>query len=380
MAVSYMFNTTQIHLFEYNVLPDLLLTPEKDIQNPDFRFLADKAKYITLQETDTEIQTGNLVCQRFPRRIMRNSSFWRTYKGTSPYEETFSWDLQIPFYLRLRRLQLEILALPAEDRGKVKADLYLLLNSLGWSTHINIVLDVPLRPSQVSDLCNNLRDKAYGAPAYRLNGTDMTLKDIFHYCRDILRADILAPDTNYGRPANIPHLIFVDVIRASGGEPAPFYNFPTAFIQTLARIIRRNDVQVKMQYQEGGSFPVIENMLITEIDPEFYNFSLTDFDQGSFAFMQIESLDGKMSSKPFCYSRNTRDAFLVSYLWLEAYRRLNDKAQGEAQIKYLLESGRRAIKQLRIDYTSRTALRTLQKHKGLGDFLQLDEPDGSKEN
>jgi len=376
MPVFYTFNTTQIHLFQFNVLPGLLPTPGKTIRNPDFQFLANKAEYISLQETDKTFNTDSFVCQRFPRRIVRNCSFWQTYMNAGRCEETKCWDLQIPFYLRLRKQQLEILAVPEEDRSKVRVESYLLLNALGWSTHINIMARIPLRPSQVADLCSNLRDKAYGPPSYRLNGKDMRLRGLFTYYRKTLMNDILSPDAEYGRPEHIPHLIFVDVIRASGGESLPFYQLPIPFVQVMARIIKRNNVQVKLEYQEGGAFPVIENMLITEIDPEFYNFSLTDFDQGSFTFMQIESRYGKASSGPLCVSRNTRDAFWVSYLWLEAYRRLIDKAEETKEIKDLLDSGSHALRQMKIDYTSRTALRLLQKHKGLQYFLKLADSEG----
>lgn len=379
MTISYSFDTTQIHLFEFNLLPDLLLAPAKTIQNTNFRFLANENGYIAQQNSDATINTPHFVFERFPRRIMRNSSLWKRYRDTHWDENKYSWDLQVPFQLRLRKHDLEILAIPEKDRAAVKADSYLLLNSLGWSTHINIVVDISLKPSHVADLCANLRDKAYGPPAYRLNGVDMTLKEIFLYYRKVLMTDILSPGAKYVRPDHIPHLIFVDVISASGSNPVPFYQFPSAFIQVLARIIKRNNVRIKMEYQNGGTYPMIDHMLTTQIDPEFFNFSLTDFDQGSFTFMQREALDDERSSRPFCYARNTRDAFLVSYLWLESYRRMNERAKSKTKIRNLLECGNWALSELRNNYSSRTSLRLLQKHKGLVDFLALSDLDEDDE-
>jgi len=373
MAISYTFKTTQIHLFELNVLPDLLVSPGKTIKNPDFLFLANKKAYMVRQKTDDAVITDHFVFQRFPKNISRSSSLWRRYIETHVNNQTYFWDLQIPFSLRLRKQQLEVLAVPEKERANVKAESYLLLNSIGWSTHINLVVNIPLKPSNLADLCSNLRDKAYGPPSYRFNGVDMTLKGIFLYYRKLLMTDILSPDAKFARPDHIPHLIFVDVIKASGGKAVPFYNLPVPLIQVLASIVRRNNVSVKMEYQDDLTFPIVKNMMITEIDPEFYNFSLTDFDQGSFTFMQIESLDDGKSNFPFCYARNTHDAFLVSYLWLEYYRRLSEKAKSKPVVSKLIKSGSNSLKELRSNYTSRTSLRLLQKHKGLVDFLSLDE-------
>lgn len=372
MAISYTFNATQIHLFEFNVLPGLLTSPKKTIQNPDFGFLANKANYNLRQESDALTKTENFLCQRFSRRTMSNSSLWKRYTETVESGNAVSWDLQIPFVLRLRKHNMEVLALPENARKAVKVDSYILINALGWSTHVNIVLNTPLKPSQIADLCSNLRDKAYGPPSYRLNGMDMTLKEVFRYYRKLLMTDILFEEVQYARPDHIPHMIFVDVIRAVGSDPVPFYELPTGFIQVLARIIKRNAVQVRTERGEIGTFPVIDDMLITEIDPEFYNFSLTDFNQGVFTFMQVEAANPEKSSLALCLAKNTRDAFLISYLWLEAYHRLSEKAKNKPAIKKLFAGGSQALLELRKTYSSRTSLRLLQKHKGLVAFLEQD--------
>lgn len=87
--------------------------------------------------------------------------------------------------------------------------------------------------------------------------------------------------------------------------------------------------------------------------------------------MQREALDDERISWPFCYARNTRDAFLVSYLWLESYRKLDERAKSKTKKRNLLEGGNWAPSELRNNYSSRTLLRLLQKHKGLVDFLEL---------
>jgi hypothetical protein len=277
------------------------------------------------------------------------------------------WDLQIPLLIRLRKHDLKILAIPENHWENVKVNSYLLLNALGWSTHVNIVLDVPLRPSQTADLCNNLRDKAYGPPAYSLNGMNMTLKELLAYYRSNLFLDILSLDTTYSRPGHISHLIFVDVFHASG-VPIPYPEIPTIYLSQMAKIIKRNDVAITMMEDVGGGIaPVIEDMLVTKIDPEFYNFSLTDFDQGSFTFMQTKTFDEKPTSSSICYANNTRDCFQVSYQWLETYHRLSGVKN--AVIQELLKNGVDALNNLERNYTSRTSSRLLQKHKGLKKLL-----------
>ena len=366
MATPYIFETIQIHLFDMNILPGLLTSPKKTISNPDFVLLADKAEYEKFQESDEILKTEHFVCQGFPKKLLRKSSLWTRYGAESADHLVPYWDLQIPLYIRFRKHELEILAIPENDRPRVKADSYLMLNALGWSTHINVTVDLPLKPSQVSDLCNNLRDKAYGPPAYRLNGIEMTLKELLTHYRQMLFLDILSSDTKYSRPGHIPHLIFVDVIRASG-KPTRYQDIPINYLEQLARIIKRNNVVIRPVIKDGRVISTIEDMLVTKIDPHFYNFSLTDFDQGSFTFLQTEVFKEKDSGKIFCFSNNTRDCFWVSYFWYESYSRMNDI--NKKIVKDLFKSGKNALKYLQKNYTSRTSQRLFQNHKGIKKLL-----------
>lgn len=372
MPVSYVFDSLLIHLCEYNILPGLLMAPKRSIGNKDFQFLTSKSLYNAFQERQGSITTPSLICQSFPPNYRKKSSFWDRYGGPDSPRPASCWDLQIPLYIRLKRQELEILAIPEEDRSKAKVDAYLWLNALGWFTHIEIRLFFPLKASQVADLCDNLRDKAYGPPAYRLNGVDMKLKELLVHFRETLFSEILSSNLEYTRPDHIPNLLFVDVLRASG-EPTCFPDIPNAYIQQLARIIKRNNVRVFFQNEGQAIFPIIARMLVTKIDPDFYNFSLTDFDMGSFTFLQKEALKKGGSTRPFCFAQNTRDCFLLSYFWLEACRVLKDAAASKAAISRLLNNGVSVLRHVSDNYSSRTALRLLQKHKGLLALLEGNE-------
>ena len=136
---------------------------------------------------------------------------------------------------------------------------------------------------------------------------------------------------------------------------------------------------MQVQEKDGSVTPVIDKMMVTKIDPDFYNFSITEFDQGTFTFLQDLALQGDMPSKPYCYAINTRDCFWLNYFWKEAGFRLADRATNRAVVRSLLESGTAALKFLKANFSGRTGLRLMQSHKKIDALLnpEIDEDEGN---
>jgi hypothetical protein len=372
MAISYLFDTVQVHIFEYNILPQLLIAPQNCLTNPDFQFLVEEKAYNKFQAiTNKVIKTNSFICQPYPPTNIRESSFWQRYGGPGTEYKGSFWGFQIPFLLRLRKQSLEVLAVPESDRPKVEIDSCLYLNAFGWSTHVNMLFHIPLRPSQLADLCDTLRDKAYGPPPYRLNGKDYKLKELFKFYRQTLLAEIFAPNVIYYRPDNIPHLVFIDVIH-SNGQMTRYPQIPLSILGQFAKTVRRNNPHITMKSEEGGLEPVIEKMMITDIENDKYNFSITDFDQGVFTFLQRHALSP--SVVPYCYARNVIDCFLRSYFLLAAWQKIAFEVGTKTAIYRLLERQRTALRRVRDLYTGRTALRLLYNHKGIVEMLNFKAP------
>jgi len=271
MAVSYTFQDTRIHLFDINIVPDLLLKPASAIKHPDYQILADETSYNDFQSSENYLRSPNFIGTRYPTKHRAASTLWRRYTRDHPHDPASSWALQVPLYLRLRKQDLALDAIPEADRTHVSADSYLTLNALGWSTHIEIRLRQPLRPSQLVDVCANLRGATYGAEPFRLNGEKMSFRDLFKYYRKKLVEDVLSHGVQINTPAS--RLIFIDIFEADG-ELTPYPQYPQPLIKLFAKTIDGKEHSVVKIAHRNELVYMIRDMWVAFIDREHYNISI----------------------------------------------------------------------------------------------------------
>lgn len=370
MAISYTFTDVRIHVFDLNIVQEILTAPNKALKNEDYRILADQDQYDEFQESKGYLLSSGLVGMPYPPKHKASSTLWRRYLFDETGNAASSWAMQIPIYIRLRKQDLSVVAIPAKERDRVRIDSYATLNSLGWSTHIQIRLKLPLKPSQLADLCASLRDDAYGPEPYRLNGKRMRCADIFAHYRKLLFQDVFSRGVIVNRHENIRNLIFVDVLSANG-ELTPYHQYPVQLIISLANIVNKKNQVIRSGIYKGWDVNFIENMLVSAIDRDFYNFSITDFHRGTFTFLQREALEDHRPGGASCYANNTRDGFWLSYTWLEYYRRMKDIAERNPLIRGLLISGSTGIRQLEMNYNGRTSKGLIRRYKPLQPFIDM---------
>jgi len=216
MKKAYVFNDVIIKLFDIYTLPELMLSPKKSLKNQDFSFLTLKGRYDQQQESDTVLKSKHFVFQRFPHRKISMSDLMKRYKNALSPQSLSSWDVQIPFYLRLRQHELSLEIFKPGNPIQAKIDSFVLLNALGWSTHIEIRLFGEITPTRLAEVTTALRDKHQKLGVYNLNGKNYFLKEFFKLYKDLLIEDYFNPKIIPIRPDNFWNLIFINVIEATG--------------------------------------------------------------------------------------------------------------------------------------------------------------------
>lgn len=371
MAVSYVLKDTNIHLMDVNVVPGLLLDPDNTIKNPDYKFLASENDYNAFQSCDRYLHSPNFIGNRFPPRHWKLSRLWQRYQANWGGGPVSFWSLQIPIYLRPRKRELTLAAVPQEHQEMVSVDVYITLNALGWSTNIVIRLRQELKPSQLADLCANLRGKAYGGVLpYRLNGEPKAAEDVFRYYRQLLRDELFAKSTRV--QTSYSRLIFTDVMSASGSL-TPYNELPLPLIQIFARTIDGQIHDLQTNYARGVEIIDFRDLRVSIIDPYLYNFSISDFNQGVFTFLQDEVLGGKMAGGVRCFANNTREARWLVYSWVAYARMLDDAAKKHPLIGPLLKNGSAGLQNLRKTYVARTSRDFFNLYAPVQSFAPIEE-------
>lgn len=368
MAVSYTFTDTRIHLKDVNIVPGLLLDPAGTINNPDYLFLADESAYNKFQGADRYLLSPNFVGNRFPPRHREVSRLWQSYRKDLSGKPASLWAVQIPIYLRPRKAKLSVKDLPNVPPEKARVYAYVTLSALGWSTHIEVRLLQALKPTQLADVCDSLRGSSGGGSPYLLDGESMSASEVFKHFRKLVRGDILSKDTQVKTAYS--RLIFIDIMGAEGAL-ARYPKFPLLLLQALARTIDGKIHPAQTSIHDGEQVFLFPDLRVTFIDPGSYNFSISDFNQGVFTFLQKEALDAE--AKPGgvnCYANNTREMRWLAYTWIAFARLMQDESEKNSVIAGLLENGAAALGNVGKIYNGRTSLDFFSYYQPLLDFTE----------
>jgi hypothetical protein len=361
MAAPYIFQDVFIQIFDVNAIPDLLRSPLPAARKLPFGFLANKSDYEKKQSSDETLNTSSFVLQRFPKNKLKDSELWDRYADVYPSPDVPYWDRQIPFYVRLRKQALSLAPELHLEPGKVSVDSFVTLNALGWSTHLEIRLRSDLTPAALAGIVAALRSK--NAAAYLLNTTPMNLKDIFKFYKDNLLLDGFRPDLISNQPDNYWHIANVDVIKAEGQE-TKFTRLKNIDLNGFLNVSFPNHAPVQYEIAGEDRTPKVQNMLFTDVDGEYHNFSMTDFNGGCFTFLQTEALAGAKESRLMCYARNTCECLWLCYAWFN-FRRLVDNVAPNSKIGRLLKSGDDALVNLGRTFNNRTCQGMFRNHKDM---------------
>lgn len=361
MAAPYCFKDVFIQIFDVNSIPDFLRSPLPAARKLPFGFLATKGDFEKKQTSDETLNTASFVLQSFPKNKLKDSELWDRYTDVYPSPIVPYWDRQIPFYLRLRRQTLSLDPSVQAGLESCQFDTFLTLNALGWSTHLEIRLHGDLAPGRLAEIVAALRSR--NAAAYVLNKAPATLKDVFKFYKDNLLLDGFRPDLISSQPDNYWQIAVLDVIKATGQE-TKFTRLKNIDLNNFLNISFPDHAPVQYEIAGEDRTPRVKNMLFTDIDGDYHNFSMTDFNRGAFTFLQTEALVGAKESKLMCYARNTCECLWQCYSWFN-FGRLVDKATPNSKIDRLLKSGDEALSTLGRTFNNRTCQGIFRNHKDM---------------
>ena len=201
------------------------------------------------------------------------------------------------------------------DAANYTIDLYVTLNTLGWSTHLEIRLHLDCSPTALAPILANLRSKS--SPTYILNNVALSLKDLFKYYKDQVLADGFSPDLASNQPDNFWHIVNVDIINATG-QDTRLTRLKAIDLNAFLGVIFPNHAQVNYQIDGEDRIPRVQNMLFTDIDGEYHNFSISDFNGGVFTFLQSDTLDKSKETRLMCYAHNACECMWQCYSWFQS--------------------------------------------------------------
>lgn len=368
MSTAYLFRDVYLQFFDIQTIPNFLQAPDSDPPSPDFKFLTGKRSYNFRQSQlsapdapATGFRTPSFVIQPYPSKQLKSSHFWTILTACLP-EGVSYWDAQIPFYLRLLKNDLCLAPGLAAPTDQVEVDTFLWLSAIGWSCHVKIRLRTNKSTDQLAAFSEKLRDRNNNA--FLLNGRPISLKGIFELYANALVNDGFIPARNHVQAENFWHQAFVDIIRV-GGMSTSLSSMKPLDLNKLLKVLFPRHPPVK----PGGSLSQVPNLLVTDVDPDnpFHNFSLTDFNAGSFTFLQAEALQSGREAPLMCYAHNTADCFCTCLTWLN-YIRLIDVKTASPLVKRLVTSGKALLHCLSQRFHNRTCVGMFKNH---ADFLKF---------
>ncbi len=361
MAAPTVFKDVFIQIFDVNSVPDFLRSSLPAARKMPFGVVAAKGEYEKKQTSNENTTTANFLVQPFPKNKLKESELWDRYLDVVPDAAVPYWDRQIPFYVRLRKHDLNLGPGLRLEAGRSSINSFVTLNAFGWSTHLEIRLWGSFNPARLAEIMAGLRSR--NNPAYVLNGAPAALKDIFKYYRDTLLADGFRPDLNVNTPDNYWHIANVDVIKATGQE-TKFTRLKTIDLNAFLSVLYPNHAPVQYEMSGEDRIPKVQNLLFTDIEGDYHNFSMNDFNVGAFTFLQAEALAGINEANEMCYARNTSECFWLCYGYFN-FRRLTQDAGPTTKIGRLLKSMDQALLNLGRTLNNRTCQGMFRNHKDM---------------
>lgn len=276
---------------------------------------------------DTEAYAGAftgapLTTPRFTvhalRREVKRNHFWRRYceawapTATGNQLADKLWDLQLPFRLRPRAIDLR----PSPELGTgLEVDAELLLWPSGWSSQLELSLDGPLGLDEVR---GRIAELSSAAP-FLLDGEPTGISGVFERLASDLKEDLFGHRHGVGDRRVLDRYRVVALTRAA--TPLPPFD-PDSMpdddrAQILGLLLGR-----EVPLPELGQREQEKKYLLSKLRGSDY--ALTDFDRRS-TLLDLTGAAGTGRSRPSlrCLAANVRTCLLVS----EALLRLIKEAE-----------------------------------------------------
>lgn len=320
----------EVNVFAYDLHTTVAPLSDETLFAEDARFLLSPEKYQQNYLDRQEVTTSSFKINPLSVKELHHY-FWDAYSsilrlGSHPDY----WRLQIPFVCDVKDIAVEV------DLGGIEAEATIypkvLLSGIGWSTNLEIRLKGEMSSESLVSILSKLFQQK--EKPYKIAGVPQTLTEVFGHFTSRLRAELHTRQKPPIDKMMLEKYFVVSPARVSGkiqyycppnkpDHPAPSWVGGLSGADKMSH----SDHALMLSFLYGQSVNATQwydwsyqRFLHTKMKNA--SFALTDYERGTFVFMQENSLDDtadkKRRSALWCFASNVRycsmmTAFLVRF-------------------------------------------------------------------
>jgi hypothetical protein len=286
--------------FHWDVRP--LFFPER--LKPEFAFLSNPEAYNQKQKAGTSFAAGGLELHPLTARVRRRNRFWSRYGAGELSFTKQDWNCQTPFTVHPN---VAVAFNTPGGTGKVRSTIH--VNSMGWSTTLELTISGNLDIDQLQTLSSSILNKK---KIFTVASQQQHVNDLLNHCGKLWQSSVYKnPGESPQDTLLLPRHLVVSIARYQGAskpyrQRADATNWMTAAERAKLHSVLWGRPFTVFDLRDGDD----QRYLYTQFG-DSNNFALTYFDHGSLIFMQdeaAESASKKARRKSMtCMARNLSD-------------------------------------------------------------------------
>lgn len=347
-----------ILLFDFHLDLRPVLSPAR--LNADFTFLSDPVKYHAQQSAAKSFTAGGLDLRALSPRSRKRNRFWTRYCSVFSTSATPDWDIQVPFSIR-PNVNVSVPFNAGTTTAKVRSSMQ--VNSIGWSTNLELAISGSLSLSDLQALTQRLLDK--GQKPFTIAGSPASLPGVMKHFGTLWQTNAYSNPTQPPRDTNPIERHIVISVGCYQGTAKPYrHGVGSTSWMTDAECAQLHGILLGRPFtiQELPALGSAQGYTYTQFG-DTDNFAISYFNHKSLIFLQKEAVENRKRRKSMgCLARNLSH---FSLLAVSLPNVLRYTAQGQL-IQGLKATLQGSLKSLGDTYTNEFCRAWFRKHN----FLQ----------
>lgn len=318
----YTLHDVSITCFDVHTSIDALTdTPNRFSES--YRSLVDSTNYHTIH-IGNRTSPQDAYTFQLPSNRSMTTHFWQAYTGskTEGVQTIDYWKLQIPYMMR-DRLKIE-LAHQEFGWGKdsvrdIRIQRVTYVNTVGWSTNIEIRIRCNSTPLQLTRLMAGLRGLSDVKP-FIVQGKRAGLSEVFRLSADLVAQRVFSPNAKPQKSIEVPRRFLVS-LNAYTGSRLVAHNMSPAELGRVRGMLLGKEIKADDELDIQQQLP--DKGLLSIRSP--FNFAINDQHSGLLVFLQRnahrDDPGNFREGAVHCYYNNLRAFMIMTELFAGFSRR-----------------------------------------------------------
>ena len=326
--MAYLFHEVDIIGFDTHTALKPVAFPQL-VKEP-FRFLVSTKEYNEQYKSAQEVETDYIILRPITQREFKRNHFWKHYAAMSFGPEVDYWGVQIPFAVEPKSFDLKINPVGLSFEVEVRPVVY--INSMGWSTNVELHLKGDIDAAGLRDFVGRLRGLDHSQAPFLVAGEEKGLTGVFQRLGDLVRNEVYVTPAQVGDTRSTPRHLLISLARAEG--EAKYFRTEWGLQPTMDDDERRDMISILYgreisndeadrllrqgkgvsgeELEEEGGTP--ERVLVVRVRKDKdKDFTLTSYKLGTLFFPQGDALERPKRRKAMgCMVSNARNATMIS--------------------------------------------------------------------